>query len=124
MQGQTITQGWDVVSAMSVDQVNELLAQQYVTKLAGGDNLPSINGSVAIVEDIYAQFVNVVLGPPLIQFSPTLSPQETNLTLNFISGTVNTVQVLDGSSTILTTQTILPGDNYTLTGIVPLASVK
>ena len=127
MQGLTITQGWDVVCAMQADRINDLLAQQYVMNLSGGETLPPISDTVPVIENISVQFVDLTLGPPLISFSPTLAPQELNLTIDFLSGTVTTVQVSGSGSarvtTVLSSQVISPEDGYALTGVVPLKSV-
>ena len=127
MQGLTITQGWDVVCAMQADRINDLLAQQYVMNLSGGETLPPISDTVPVIENISVQFVELTLGPPLISFSPTLAPQELNFTINFLSGTVMTVQVSGSGSarvtTVLSSQVISPEDGYALTGVVPLKSV-
>ena len=37
MQGQTVTQGWDVVCAIAIDKINEWFLQQYVDRLSGGE---------------------------------------------------------------------------------------
>ena len=72
MQGITITQGWDVVCAMSVDQINALFSLQYIQNLSQGDTLPPINDRVHIAADIWVQFSGLTLGPPLVSFSPGL----------------------------------------------------
>lgn len=123
MQGKTITCGWDVVCAMEADRINDLLVQQYVANLKQGNNLPPINATVPVIENISVQFVDLTLGPPLIRFDPDLEPQELHLTINFVSGLVNTVQSSGSVTTLLGMQVISPGDEYSLTGVVPLASV-
>lgn len=123
MQGKTITSGWDVVCAMEADRINDLLAQQYVANFQHGTTLPPINATVPVIENISVQFVDLTLGPPLISFDPDLEPQELHLTINFISGLVNTVQASGSVTTLLGTQVISPGDEYSLTGVAPLTSV-
>lgn len=123
MQGKTITSGWDVVCAMEADRINDLLAQQYVANLQQGTTLTPINATVPVIENISVQFVDLTLGPPLISFDPDLEPQELHLTINFISGLVNTVQASGSVTTLLGTQVISPGDEYSLTGVAPLTSV-
>lgn len=123
MQGKTITSGWDVVCAMEADRINDLLEQQYVANLSQSNTLSPINATVPVIENISVQFVNLTLGPPLISFDPDLEPQELHLTINFISGLVNTVQASGSVTTLLGTQVISPGDEYSLTGVVPLTSV-
>jgi hypothetical protein len=44
--------------------------------------------------------------------------------VNFLSGQVNVVQTNAGATNVLSTQVITPGDDYALTGLVPLASVQ
>lgn len=123
MQGKSITSGWDVVCAMEADRINDLLAQQYVANLRQGTTLPPINATVPVIENISVQFIDLTLGPPLISFDPDLEPQELHLTINFISGLVNTVQASGSVTTLLGTQVISPGDEYSLTGVAPLTSV-
>jgi hypothetical protein len=120
MQGQSITQGWDVVCAMNADRINELFAQQYALKVFQNNNLPPSSGTVTLQAGTLAvQFINVVLGPPLISFTP--NSNDANLQIKFVSGTVNTV----GANNVITaSQSISPGDGYQLTGVVPLTSVE
>ena len=124
MSGRTLTQGWDVVTAMSAPKLNDLLVQQYVANLVTGDALPPINGTVSIVGDISAQFVDVVLGPPLISFNPQLAPRQAFLKIGFISGLVMLTKVDGEATTVLSAQTITPQANFQLSGVVPLASVE
>lgn len=123
MYGKTITCGYDVVCAMEADRINDLLAQQYVANLQQGTTLPPINATVPVIGNISVEFVDLTLGQPLISFDPDLEPQELHLTINFISGLVNTVQASGSVTTLLGTQVISPGDEYSLTGVVPLTSV-
>lgn len=123
MQGRTVTQGWDVVCAIAYDKINEWFLQQYVERLRGGED-PVINGSVPQAGGISIQAVNLTLGPPLISFSPTFPPNYVGLTVNFLSGQVNVVQTNGQATTVLSTQVVTPGDEYALTGLVPLASVQ
>ena len=45
MQGRTVTQGWDVVCAISYDKINEWFLEQYVDRLTSGENAV-INASI------------------------------------------------------------------------------
>jgi hypothetical protein len=120
MQGQSITQGWDVVCAMNAEKINELLAQQYALKVFQNNNLPPFSGTVTLQSGMLAvEFINVVLGPPLISFIP--DSNDANLQINFVSGAVNTV---GENNVIIASQSISPGDGYQLTGLVPLTSVE
>ncbi len=120
MQGQSFTQGWDVVCAMNADRINELFAQQYALMVSQNNNLPPFSGTVTLQSGMLAvQFINVVLGPPLISFLP--NSNDANLQINFVSGTVNTV---GANNSIVASQSISPGDGYQLTGVVPLTSVE
>ena len=60
----------------------------------------------------------------MINFSPTYPANYVGLTVNFLSGQVNVVQTNGGATNVLSTQVITPGDDYALTGLVPLASVQ
>lgn len=124
MYGKTITCGYDVVCAMEADLINDLLAQQYVAHVKQGTTLPPINATVPVIGNISVQFIELTLGPPLISFDPGLDPGEVILSINFISGLVNTVQTSGEATTLLGTQLICPGDQYSLTGVVPLTSVS
>ena len=124
MYWKTITCGYDVVCAMEADLINDLLAQQYVSKVKQGSTLPPINATVPVIENISVQFIELTLGSPLISFDPSLDPGDVILSINFISGLVNTVQTSGDAATLLGTQLICPGDQYSLTGVVPLTSVS
>ncbi|MCC6964746.1 MAG: hypothetical protein IT391_00500 [Nitrospira sp.] len=124
MYGKTITCGYDVVCAMEADLINDLLAQQYVAHVKQGTTLPPINATVPVIENISVQFIDLTLGPPLISFDPSLDPGDVILSINFISGLVYTVQTSGDATTLLGTQLICPGDQYSLTGVVPLTSVS
>jgi len=123
MQGKTVTQGWDVVCAIAYDKINEWFLEQYVDRLSNGENAV-INATVPQAGGISVQAVGLTLGPPLIHFSPTLPPDTVGLTVNFLSGQVNVIQVNGVATTVLSAQTITPGDDYALTGYVPLASLQ
>ncbi|HEY2520985.1 MAG TPA: hypothetical protein VGJ19_12805 [Streptosporangiaceae bacterium] len=123
MQGRTVTQGWDVVCAISCDKINEWFLQQYVGRLSNGETAV-INGTAPQLGGVSLHAVNLTLGPPLISFSPNLPPGTVGLTINFLSGLVNVTQINNGFPTVLSSQVITPGDAYQLTGYVPLASVQ
>src|ERR1700743_1138315 len=123
MQGRTVTQGWDVVCAISCDKINEWFLQQYVDRLGSGETAV-INGTVPLLGGVALQAVNLTLGPPLISFSPSLPPDTVGLTINFLSGLVNVTQANSGFTSVLSAQVITPGDSFQLTGYVPLASVQ
>ena len=121
MQGKTVTQGWDVLCAIAYDKINEWFLEQYVGRLMGGEDAV-INGSVSQAGGTSSiQAVDLTLGPPLIRFDTTFPPDTVGLTINFFSGQVNVIQT---NGTVLSTQVITPGDDYALTGLVPLASVQ
>lgn len=124
MSGKTITCGYDVVCAMEADLINDLLAQQYVAHVKQGTTLPPINATIPVVANISVQFIDLTLGPPLISFDPSLDPGDVILSINFISGLVYTVQTSGDATTLLGKQLICPGDQYSLTGVVPLTSVS
>jgi hypothetical protein len=123
MQGRTVTQGWDVVCAISCDKINEWFLQQYVDRLSSGETAV-ISGVVPQLGGVFIHAADLTLGPPLISFSPTLPPGTVGLTVNFLSGLVNVIQINSGVTTVLSSQVITPGDAYQLTGYVPLASVQ
>jgi hypothetical protein len=120
MQGQTVTQGWDVVCAIAIDKINEWFLQQYVDRLSGGEDAV-INGTVPLTGDESIQAVNLTLGPPLISFSPTSSTDSVELTINFLSGQVNHTKNVAGSPVITSVQTVTPGDQYQLHGTATMS---
>ena len=124
MQGRTVTQGWDVACAIAYDKINEWFLEQYVDRLLNNGENAVITASVPQAGGISVQASGLTLGPPLISFSPTLPPGTVGLTVNFLSGQVSLVQVNGAVTTVLSTQVVTPGDNYALTGYVPLASVQ
>jgi hypothetical protein len=119
----TVTQGWDVVCAMAFDKVNDLFVQQYVERLSNQE-YAVINATVPSAGGISIEAVNLALGPPLIQLKPGLPQNTLNLIINFISGQVNVLQTNGKATTLLSTQTVTPSDDYVLTGLVPLTSVQ
>jgi len=116
--------GWDVVHAMSVGKVNELFDRQFVDDLAAQSTLPPITGTIPIVASLSMELVDLVLGDPLIRFDPTLEPQTARLTIPIISGLAHLVAASGSELTVLSTQWISEADGYTVTGLVPLASVE
>ncbi len=123
MQGRTVTQGWDVVCAIAYDKINEWFLEQYVDRLTSGENAV-INASIPQLGGISVVAAGLTLGPPLISFSSTNEPDTVSLTVNFLSGQVSVVHVNGAATTVLSSQVITPGDDYALTGTVPLASVQ
>ncbi len=118
------TQGYDVVSILAADRVNELFAQEYVDRASAGEAFPPVSGRVAVSGNQYASFSGLTLGQPLISFSPGAGPQDADLRIEFLSGTVTTEQVVNGVTTVLSTQHVQPGSGFALTGVVPLVDVK
>jgi hypothetical protein len=118
------TQSYDVVSIVAADRVNELFGQEYVTRVAAGEAFAPVNGQVGIGGNQYASFSGLVLGQPLISFSPGAEAQEADLRIEFLSGTVTTEQVDNEITTVLSTQHVQPGSGFVLTGTVPLADVQ
>jgi hypothetical protein len=119
------TQGYDVVSILAADRVNELFAQQYVIWAAADAGFAPVNGKAQIAGNLEAVFTDVRLGPPLISFSPgAAEPQDADLRVEFMSGTVTIQQVQNDVTTILSTQHVTLGSGFALTGVVPLADVQ
>jgi len=121
--GQGVTQGWDVVVAMTATKVNELFQREFVVNLVSGSDLPPVTGTVPVIRGVSVEFVDVILGNPLIAFDPKLDPQEALLTIPIISGLAHTVVTFGGISTVVSTQWISSADGYTITGVVPLGTV-
>ena len=113
-----------MVSIVAADRVNELFGQEYVTRAAAGEAFAPVSGRVAIGGNQYATFSGLVLGQPLISFSPGAQPQEANLRVEFLSGTVTTEQVENEITTVLSAQHVTPGSGFALTGVVPLVDVQ
>ncbi|MGW4642726.1 hypothetical protein ACWEN6_29700 [Sphaerisporangium sp. NPDC004334] len=124
LRGKGVTQGWDVVCALSAHKVNELFQRQFVQDLVSGDHLPPISGTVPIIDDYTVEFADVVLGHPLIAFDPALDPQAARLTIPVVSGIARTVLTAGGAAKVVSTQWITGAQGYTITGTVPLGKVK
>lgn len=124
LQGKAITEGWDVVHAMSAGKVNDLFQRQFVLDLALNSDLPPVNGAVPIIANYSVEFVDVVLANPLIAFNPQLQPQTAALTIPILSGLVHTIASSGTVKTVVATQWITPADGYSITGVVPLGSVQ
>lgn len=119
MQGQTITDGWDVICAMDAEKINTLFAQQYVLQVEKQPTFFTVTDSTYIIDSqSSAQFINLVLGPPLISFNAATN--DMSLQINFVSGTVN---LLDAKNTIISSQSISIGDQFQLSGNVPFSTL-
>jgi hypothetical protein len=121
--GQGVTQGWDVVVAMTASKVNELFQRSFVINMVSGSDLPPVNGTVPVIRNISVEFVDVILGSPLIAFDPAADPQQALLTIPLVSGLAHTVVTAGGIGTVVSTQWISAADGYTITGVVPLGTV-
>ncbi len=117
-------QGYDVVSILAADRVNELFGQEYVARTEAGEAFAPVSGRVSIGGNEYASFSGLTLGQPLISFSPGAQPQDADLRIEFLSGTVTTEQVINQVTTVMSTQHVQPGSGFALTGVVPLVDVK
>jgi hypothetical protein len=122
LDGMTITQGWDVVHAMSAGKVNDLLQRQFVMDLAEHSNLPPVDGKVLIAGNLSVELVDLVLGSPLIAFQPKLSSGTAAITIPVVSGLAHLVAQTGPETTVLSTQWISQAAGYSITGFVPLAT--
>jgi hypothetical protein len=121
--GQGVTQGWDVVVALTAGKVNELFQRSFVINMVSGSDLPPVNGTVPVIRNVSVEFVDVILGSPLIAFDPAVDPQQALLTIPLVSGLAHTVVTAGGTGTVVSTQWISAADGYTITGVVPLGAV-
>ena len=118
LSGKTMTLGWDVIVGYDLDAVNDLFAQQYVANVRANQNLGPLNTQVDFTSTARVTLENVWLGPPLITFAP--NTQQVNVQLNFIAGGV-LVESQAGASWFPTGyQSIVPGDQYSVTMSVNL----
>jgi hypothetical protein len=124
LQGKGVTQGWDVIYALSARKINELFQRQFVQNLAHGDHLPPMNGVVRISRESSVEFADLVLGHPLLSFDPKEAPQAAQFTIPVISGVVSSTIAGGGATNVDTTQWIQQAHGYTITGTVPLVKVK
>ncbi|GAA3818513.1 hypothetical protein GCM10022226_43810 [Sphaerisporangium flaviroseum] len=124
LQGKGVTQGWDVVYALSAHKINELFQRRFVLDLLNGDHLPPVTGTVPVIGDYAVEFGDVVLGHPLITFDPERDPQAARLTIPVISGIARTTVTSAGATTVVDAQWITAAHGYTITGTVPLGKVK
>jgi hypothetical protein len=124
LQDKGVTQGWDVIHALSAHKVNELFERQFVQNLVYGDHLPPMNGVVRIGREEAVEFADLVLGHPLLSFDPVRAPQAAQLTIPVISGVVSSTITTGGATNVAATQWIQMAHGYTITGTVPLVKVK
>jgi hypothetical protein len=124
LQDKGVTQGWDVIHALSAHKVNELFERQFVQNLADGDHLPPMNGVVRIGREESVEFADLVLGHPLLSFDPVQAPQAARATIPVISGVVSSTITTGGATNVTATQWIQQAHGYTITGTVPLVKVK
>jgi hypothetical protein len=124
MSGKTVTLGWDVVVANSALAVNDLFAQQYVANVRANQHLPPIDGSLDLSNGVTVGMKNLTLGPPLISITPSVSDQQAVVTMNFIAGEIVVVQRAGPVITVSSYQSIVPGDQFALSMIVPLEKVQ
>jgi hypothetical protein len=124
MQNKTVTLGWDVVVAYNAASVNDLFAAQYVTNVRNNQNLLPINATLSIPPGLSVQLVNLVLGPPLISFSPSTTDQQAVVTMNFVAGEVLVIEASGNTQYVAGYQSIVPGDDYQLSMIVPLQQAQ
>lgn len=123
MSGKTVTLGWDVVVGYNADSVNDLFAQQYVANVRANQNLPPITDSISLGTGVQVLLANVVLGPPLISFTPQVGNQQAIVDMNFIAGEVMVLEQSGSVQYVSGYQAIVPGDQYTLQMIVDLQQV-
>ncbi len=130
MTGVTVTNGWDVISAVSADALNDFLIGQFAYNMGQDLTLGPYSGEVQIINNSYVVFENLVLGSPLIQISAGLTnPNDVKLAIPFLGGTVSVVNYLgevgDQKLVMVTSsQFISPGSGYTLTAVVPLINFQ
>lgn len=123
LQGKGVTQGWDVIHALSAHKVNELFQRQFVVNLQDSDHLPPITGVVPVIGNYRVEFADLVLGQPMLAFDPDAAPQAAMLTIPIISGVANTTVTAAGATNVVSTQWITQAYGYTITGTVPLEKV-
>jgi hypothetical protein len=125
LQGKTITQGWDVVHAMSADKVNDLLQRQFVTNVVKSSNLPPVEGKVPIAyTNLSVELVDLVLGSPLITFDPQHASGTASISIPVVSGVAHMLATTGPETTVLATQWISYSAGYVITGQVPLGAVE
>lgn len=124
LQDKSVTQGWDVIHALSAHKVNELFQRQFVMNLQDKDYLPPISGVVPIIGSYAVEFTDLVLGHPALAFDPEGAPGAAMLTIPVISGIASTTVTTAGATNVVSTQWITQAHGYTITGTVPLGKVK
>jgi hypothetical protein len=120
MQGTTITEGWDAVVAISVEQVNSLFQTTFAQNYIEGQTA-SISTTVGLSQT-YAQLIKVILGSPLIQFLPENQSQQASLTIPVQGGLC--LEFFDETEAVVAVQVVTASQNYVISGNVPLSSVQ
>ena len=123
MQGTSMTEGWDAIVAISAQDVNSIFQTTFANNCSQGET-NTISATTNIPDGLEAQLINLVLGQPLIQFSPSNQSQQASLTIPMLGGIC--VQLVQGSdaSGVISIQLITASQNYAITGDVPLSSVQ
>jgi hypothetical protein len=125
LQGGTITEGWDVISAICAAGANALFQATFASRFVGNDTPKPITTKLTVGFMTEIEFIDVVLGPPLIQCSPAIDPQKAMLTVPLIGGVANEMLAGAGArATVVSCQIISELQGYAITGLVPLRSVQ
>jgi len=103
------TNGWDIVMAYNRDLINELLYDQYVWKVANGDDYTPFS-----YEDstFGLNFDNILIGPPLVSFEDsTMVDSAMTVRMNFYGG--NIIRT-DSDGQVIQWERVFPGGEYAL----------
>ena len=121
MNGRSITNGWDVVCAMSAERISKLFEEKYKSGEYPG-NLREIKHSENFILGCIS--FDFKLGPPLISFIKD-DPTRCTIRLEILSGLA---EVKDKSGAVVDSQNIPsgPGDTnkYYINSIIPLAVIQ
>ncbi|CAO95594.1 Ig-like domain-containing protein [Erwinia tasmaniensis] len=80
------TNGWDILIAYNRTRINKLLTQQYLKKVAGGENYPPFNHENP---KFGLHFKNIAMGPPKVSFEDSnIAGSAVLVRLKFISGDI------------------------------------
>lgn len=98
----SVTEGWGAVAAYSRSRLNRLLEQQYLARLEDNSYLPPFSevlSGQAVGEKVKVQ--RLEFGEPLLSFSSaSMQNSRATLTMNIVSGTLDTLGALISSTVV------------------------
>jgi hypothetical protein len=124
MEGSSITLGWGAVAAFNRARLNNLLEQQYLSRLHEHRYLPDFFGRFDDPQhNAYIQLAGIEFGTPWLSFeNASITGSRATLSMNVIGGRVATRRLSDES--LLATYDLSEGLGYRLTMAIDLALIE